>query len=63
MKTVKFIAAAVAAIAFAASCQSNGGVETEAQLPTKAETDSVSYLIGVNFGYFIKSNNFGEDLN
>ena len=47
----------------AASCGQNAGVKTEAQLPTKAETDSVSYLVGVNFGYFIKTNNFGEDLN
>lgn len=32
-------------------------------LPTKAEKDSVSYLIGINFGSFIKNYNFGEDLN
>ena len=31
-------------------------------LPDAALTDSVSYLIGINFGYFIKANNFGEDL-
>ena len=29
---------------------------------TKAEVDSVSYLIGVNFGSFIKGNNFAENL-
>lgn len=63
MKTVKFISLAAAAMFLAASCGSNAGVKTEAQLPTKAETDSVSYLIGINFGYFIKQNNFGEDLN
>ena len=65
MKTLKFIAAAAAAVSMAAACSSNGnteGVEVEAQLPTKAETDSVSYLIGVQFGYFIKANNFGENL-
>ncbi len=63
MKTIKFFTAAVAALVLAASCNSNPGVELEAQLPDAAETDSVSYLVGLNFGYFIKSNNFGEDLN
>ena len=29
---------------------------------TKAQKDSVAYLVGVNFGSFIKGNNFGEDL-
>jgi len=28
--------------------------------PTKAEIDSVSYLVGVNFGSFIKGYNFGD---
>ena len=32
-------------------------------LPSKAEVDSVSYLVGVNFGSFLKAYNFGEDLN
>lgn len=30
---------------------------------TKAEIDDVSYLIGVNFGSFIKNYNFGTELN
>ena len=63
MKTIKFIAIAATALALAVSCKSSSSVDIEAQLPTAAETDSVSYLIGVNFGYFIKANNFGEDLN
>lgn len=63
MKTLKFIAIAAVSAVLAASCSNGAGVETEAQLPTKAETDSVSYLVGINFGYFIKMNNFGEDLN
>lgn len=63
MKTVKFAMLAAGAMLMAASCGSNPGVETEAQLPTSAEIDSVSYLVGINFGYFIKANNFGEDLN
>lgn len=28
--------------------------------PSKAEVDSVSYLVGINFGSFIKGYNFGE---
>lgn len=32
-------------------------------LPSRAEIDSVSYLVGVNFGSFLKAYNFGEDLN
>lgn len=64
MKTIKFMAVAAAALVLAASCKSNSesGVEVEAQLPDKAEVDSVSYLIGIQFGYFIKANNFGESL-
>lgn len=64
MKTIKFFAVAAAALFLAAACKSStDGIEMEAQLPTNAERDSVSYLVGVQFGYFIKANNFGEDLN
>ncbi len=63
MNSFKFVAVAAAAVVLAASCNSGAPAGVEAQLPTKAETDSVSYLIGVNFGYFIKSNNFGDGLN
>ena len=28
--------------------------------PTKAEIDTVSYLLGVNFGSFLKGYNFGD---
>ncbi|MGM9748688.1 MAG: FKBP-type peptidyl-prolyl cis-trans isomerase [Candidatus Cryptobacteroides sp.] len=65
MKKISFIATAAAVLAMAASCTSgnNAGVAVEAELPTAAERDSVSYLVGINFGYFIKANNFGEDLN
>ena len=31
--------------------------------PSKAEVDSVSYLLGINFGSFLKSYDFGSDLN
>lgn len=70
MKTVKVILAAIAATTLFACTQATADdvdpttvKNPKELLPTKAETDSVSYLIGVNFGYFIKANNFGEKLN
>ena len=65
MKTIKIIAAAAAAVALTAACNSSKtpDVKVDVQLPSQATTDSVSYLVGVNFGYFIKYNNFGDDLN
>ncbi len=65
MKTIKIIAAAAAAVAMTAACNSGSTpkVDVDVELPSQATTDSVSYLIGVNFGYFIKYNNFGDDLN
>ena len=63
MKAIKFFVAALA-VAFAVSaCSSNSTVEVDVELPTAAEVDSVSYLIGVNFGSFIKGNNFADNLN
>ncbi|MCQ2142823.1 MAG: FKBP-type peptidyl-prolyl cis-trans isomerase [Bacteroidales bacterium] len=61
MKAIKFIAAAALALAMAAAC--NNAPKVDVELPTAAEVDSASYLIGINFGYFIKANGFGEDLN
>ena len=51
---LNIIFASAAALIMAVAC-SQPEVKTTASLPTKAETDSVSYLIGVNFGYFIKA--------
>ena len=63
MKAIKFFAIAACAAALAVSCNTaSNGVAVEAELPTAAETDSVSYLIGVNFGSFLKGNNFAEHL-
>ena len=62
MKAIKFFAAALA-VAFAVSCSSSAPkVAVDVEMPTAAETDSVSYLIGVNFGSFLKGNNFAENL-
>lgn len=62
MKAIKILAAALVAT-LAISCGSQETVKVEGvELPTAAEVDSVSYLIGVNFGSFLKGNNFAEDL-
>ena len=61
MKAIKFFAIAACAAALAVSCNSSKGVAVEAELPTAAETDSASYLLGVNFGSIIKGNAFAED--
>jgi len=62
MKAIKIFAAALVAT-LAVSCGSQETVKVEGvELPTAAEVDSVSYLIGVNFGSFLKGNNFAADL-
>ena len=61
MKAIKFFAAALISV-FALSCASQPDVKVDAELPTAAEVDTVSYLIGVNFGSFLKNNNFAADL-
>ena len=64
MKTLKTIAAAAALLLLLASCGSkNNDPKVDVKLPSQDKIDSVSYLIGINFGYFIKANGFGEDLN
>ena len=62
MKAIKFFAAAALVSALALSCSSQPDVKVDAELPTAAEVDSVSYLIGINFGSFLKGNDFAEDL-
>lgn len=67
MKTNKIIAA-VLLLGAAVACNSPKSVtidNTTYDLPSKATVDSVSYLLGINFGSFIKGYNFGEanDLN
>ena len=62
MKAFRFFAAAALVSVLALSCNSNSDVKVDAELPTAAEIDTVSYLIGVNFGSFLKGNNFAQDL-
>ena len=61
MKKFGIIAAGVAVL-LAASCSNGEAVspEVKALAPAKATVDSVSYLVGVNFGTFIKGYNLGE---
>lgn len=60
MKALKFfVAAAVAALAI--SCNNNPKIEG-VEMPTSADVDSVSYLIGINFGSFLKGYDFCENL-
>ena len=62
MKAIKFFAAAALVSALALSCNSQSDLKVDAELPTSSEIDTVSYLIGVNFGSFLKGNNFAQDL-
>lgn len=78
MKTNKWISALVLGMTVVACAPKETEATTEEGAPeaiapkemtakdykaSKSEIDSVSYLIGVNFGSFIKGYNFGEDLN
>ncbi|MCQ2182261.1 MAG: FKBP-type peptidyl-prolyl cis-trans isomerase [Bacteroidales bacterium] len=78
MKTYKFLAVlAMGLAAFACSPKQEAAAEegetsaeeTKAPLTSKdfksskAEVDSVSYLLGINFGSFLRSYNFGKNLN
>ena len=62
MKISKIFAIASAAVLMVACGGSavEGSKEVRDLLPSKSLTDSTSYLIGVNFGSWIKGNVFGE---
>ena len=62
MKITKFIAIASAAVLTVAcgTPAAEGSKEVRDLLPSKAQIDSASYLVGVNFGSWIKGNDFGE---
>ena len=47
------------------ACAQNGASSPEIKelTPSKAEVDSVSYLLGINFGSFMKSYDFGTKVN
>ena len=62
MKLSKIFAIASAAVLIVAcgTPAAEGSKEVKALLPGKSLTDSTSYLIGINFGSWLKGNNFGE---
>ena len=62
MKAIKILAAAFMA-SMVMSCGTTGEkAKVNVELPSSAQVDSVSYLLGVNFGSMIKGNNFAETL-
>ena len=64
MKKIKIFAALLLGLAVAAcSGQPSGDPLPKEFQPSKAQIDSVSYLLGINFGSFLKGYDFGTDLN
>ena len=64
MKANKIFAVLLIGLAVAA-CNSKpaGDALPKEFQPSKAQVDSVSYLLGINFGGFMKNYDFGSDLN
>ena len=62
MKALKIFAFAAVAAVMAVSC-GRSEVKVDVELPTNAEIDSVSYLLGVNYGLMFKQQGFAENLN
>ena len=61
MKTIKIFAALLMGLSVAAcSGQPSGEKLPKEFQPSKAQVDSVSYLIGLNFGSAIRNEDFGE---
>ena len=62
MKLQKLLLAASAALLVVAcgSPKVEGSKAVQSLLPSKGETDSTSYLLGVNFGMVITQNGFGD---
>ena len=68
MKARKFLIVAMALTMATVACSQNNaklpdGTSAKDYLPTSSQVDSVSYLLGINFGSFLKGYNFGGDLN
>ena len=60
MKAIRIIAAAlVATLALSCNAQKSN-VKVDVEMPSAAQVDSASYLLGVNFGSMIKGNNFAD---
>ena len=67
MKIKTIIVAALAGLALAACAQNGGNAnlspELKALQPSKSQVDSVSYLLGIQFGAQAQSWGFGKDYN
>ena len=64
MKANKFFAVLLIGLAVAACNSKPSGENLPKEFqPSRSQIDSVSYLLGINFGSFIKGYNFGTDLN
>ena len=64
MKTNKLFLVLLMGLSLAAcSGQPSGDALPKEFQPSKAQVDSVSYLLGINFGLFLKQYDFGADLN
>lgn len=63
MKAIKIFAAVfMASMMMSCGTTSKENVKVDVELPSAAQVDTVSYLLGVNFGSIIKGNNFAETL-
>ena len=60
MKIYKIVIALALGVSLAACTNSKPAAGNSEFAPTKAEVDSVSYLIGINFGSFLKSYDWGD---
>ena len=60
MKLNKIIFALILGVSVAACAQNKPAAEATQFAPSKAEADSVSYLVGINFGSFLKSYDWGD---
>lgn len=63
MKIKTIIATAFACMAIAACAQNSSAVGAVDGQPTKAQTDSVSYLLGIHFASMAQSYGFDKDMN
>ena len=64
MKVNKLFAVLLMGLAVAACTGKSAGDTLPKEFqPSKAQVDSVSYLLGINFGSFLKGYDFGSDLN
>ena len=64
MKANKFLAVLLIVLAVVACNSKPAGEQLPKEFqPSKAQVDSVSYLLGINFGSFLKGYDFGGELN